>query len=234
MGHRILIVDDHPLLVRVLSLSLERAGYSTISAHDTPTALHALASQSPTLMILDINLGAYDGFDLLRAVRQQSQVPVIMLTARDDAEDKVKALELGADDYVVKPFSQSELVARVGAHLRRQNYGEGLGPGQSLQFGRLQLDGVDFAVSYGSQPHKVSASEFRLLYLLAERRGAVVPVRTILRRVWGYGNTRGIEVVSATLDRLVHEVADMSSGEMAIDIVPGVGARLRVGAEAAS
>src|SRR5579862_6584403 len=118
--NRILVVDDERELVELLAFALRRAGYTVLAAHDRPTAMKLLAGETPDLAVLDVNLGDADGFELLREIRQRSDMPVIMLSGRNSEDDKVRGFQLGADDYVTKPFGHRELLARIQANLRRR------------------------------------------------------------------------------------------------------------------
>lgn len=185
-GELILAVDDEPRMIRFIRMNLELEGYKVIEAHNGPDALNKVRQELPDLVLLDVMMPEMDGFETLRSLRKFSNVPVIMLTVRDEEEDKVRGLELGADDYVTKPFSTRELVSRIKALLRRtQSPTE---PKDSI----LRIDdrlSVDLnrrdVIVEGERIH-LRPTEFRLLHHLIENAGWVVPHNTLLTKVWGY------------------------------------------------
>jgi len=185
-GGLILVVDDEPRMTRFIRMNLELEGYHVIEAHDGIQALDKVRTELPDLVILDVMMPELDGFETLRMLREISNVPVIMLTVRDEEEDKVRGLELGADDYMTKPFSARELASRVKAVLRRAQ--GPTGPEESI----LEIDdrlSIDFnrreVIVEGEHIH-LRPTEFRLLYHLVENAGWVVPHETLLSKVWGY------------------------------------------------
>jgi len=185
-GGLILVVDDEPRMTRFIRMNLELEGYHVIEAHDGIRALDKVRTELPDLVILDVMMPELDGFETLRMLREISNIPVIMLTVRDEEEDKVRGLELGADDYVTKPFSARELASRVKAVLRRAR--GPTGPEESI----LEIDdrlSIDFnkreVIVEGEHIH-LRPTEFRLLYHLVENAGWVVPHETLLSKVWGY------------------------------------------------
>lgn len=185
-GGLILVVDDEPRMTRFIRMNLELEGYHVIEAHDGIQALDKVRTELPDLVILDVMMPELDGFETLRTLREISNVPVIMLTVRDEEEDKVRGLELGADDYMTKPFSARELASRVKAVLRRAQ--GPTGPEESI----LEIDdrlSIDFnrreVIVEGEHIH-LRPTEFRLLYHLVENAGWVVPHETLLSKVWGY------------------------------------------------
>jgi two-component system KDP operon response regulator KdpE len=185
-GGLILVVDDEPRMTRFIRMNLELEGYHVIEAHDGIQALDKVRTELPDLVVLDVMMPELDGFETLRMLREISNVPVIMLTVRDEEEDKVRGLELGADDYVTKPFSARELASRVKAVLRRAQ--GPTGPEESI----LEIDdrlSIDFnrreVIVEGEHIH-LRPTEFRLLYHLVENAGWVVPHETLLSKVWGY------------------------------------------------
>jgi two-component system KDP operon response regulator KdpE len=182
----ILVVDDEPRMTRFIRMNLELEGYHVIEAHNGIEALEKARMELPDLIILDVMMPELDGFETLRMLREISNVPVIMLTVRNEEEDKVRGLELGADDYVTKPFSARELASRVKAVLRRAQGPPA--PEESI----LQIDdrlSIDFnkreVIVEGERLH-LRPTEFRLLYHLVENAGWVVPHETLLSKVWGY------------------------------------------------
>ncbi len=202
MQHKILIVDDDPKIVDLVQAYLEKEGYQTLSAFDGETALKMVRENRPDLVILDVMLPRMGGFDVCRILRSESRVPVIMLTARDDEPDKVIGLELGADDYITKPFSTRELVARVKAVIRRTG-GE---PAQEdkLQVGDLTIDFERFEARLGSQVLDLTPTEFRLLQAMARSPGRVFTRMQLLDAVQGFsfeGYERSIDTHIKNLRR---------------------------------
>jgi two-component system response regulator MprA len=189
---RVLIIDDEPGIVDFLSLGLGYEGFRCASAADGPTGLHLALTDPPDLIILDLMLPRLDGFTLCRRLRQASGVPVIMLTARDDLDDRVQGLNLGADDYLTKPFQFKELVARVRAVLRRHGRGGDGDPRPlvpalpPLQVQDISVDPAAREVRRAGQPVALSGREYALLELLMRHPNQVLPRETILDRVWGY------------------------------------------------
>ncbi len=182
----ILVVDDEPRMTRFIRMNLELEGYRVIEAHNGLEALEKVRTNLPDLVILDVMMPELDGFETLEILREVSNVPVIMLTVRADEEDKVRGLELGADDYVTKPFGARELASRVRAVLRRA---QGLvAPGETMLHidDRLSVHLNSHEVVVEGQRIKLRPTEFRLLYHLVENAGWVVPHKTLLAKVWGY------------------------------------------------
>ena len=169
-----------------MRFNLERNGYAVATAGDGRTAIALAASERPDLIILDIMLPVLDGIEACKEIRKASAVPIIMLTARDQEIDKVLALELGADDYVTKPFSLHEFLARVKARLRRQAGGEGVSHGEAIAVGEIVLDPSRQSLSVRGRPVALAPKEFSLLHVLMENRGRVVTRQTLLDKVWGY------------------------------------------------
>ncbi|HET6319111.1 MAG TPA: response regulator transcription factor, partial [Chloroflexota bacterium] len=181
-----LVVDDEPHLVRAVRMYLELQGYTVFGAHSAQEALDVAREKRPDLVILDVMMPGLDGFETLNELRRVSNIPVIMLTARGDEDQKVRGLGLGADDYVTKPFSQRELLARVQAVLRRAE--------QPALVTKTRIDvdddlAIDFDrgdVFVHGKPVRLTATEYRLLYHLASNPGRLMPPETLLAKVWGY------------------------------------------------
>jgi DNA-binding response OmpR family regulator len=225
----VLIVEDEAKLAEVVRLYLEREGFTVAWAPDGTSALDLFSKAHLDLIILDIMLPGLDGREVCRLIRQESNVPIIMLTARSDERDKIEGLGLGADDYVTKPFSPRELVARAKAALRRA---EGsLGPAQSLRVGALVVDLARHQASCQGQPVSLTPAEFKLLAALAQHPGRVFTRSQLLDALGG----KEYDVYERTVDvhvknlrrKLVAAVADESCG---IETVHGVGYRLASGA----
>ena len=183
---KILIVDDESAILQTLRFNLERNGYSVATAGDGRTAVALAGSERPDLIIMDIMLPVLDGIEACREIRKTSGVPIIMLTARDQEIDKVLALELGADDYVTKPFSLHEFLARVKARLRRQNGNDASGHSEAIAAADLVLDPSRQSLTVRGRSVALAPKEFNLLHVLLENRGRVVTRQTLLDKVWGY------------------------------------------------
>ncbi|MCC7162802.1 MAG: response regulator transcription factor [Anaerolineae bacterium] len=178
----ILLVDDEPGIIQIARDYLEHAGYRVVSASDGKTALAAWRSAKPDLIVLDLGLPNLDGLDITRAIRKQDNTPIIMLTARGDESDKLVGLELGADDYIVKPFSPKELVARVRAVLRRM---ENASVGDLIHAGDLTLDAPRMRVTLAGRAIQVTTTEFELLATLARQPGRIFTRAQLLDAVRG-------------------------------------------------
>ena len=182
---RVLVVEDEPGIVDFIELGLGQEGLEVVSASTATAGLRAVRARHPDIVILDVGLPDGDGFELLRRIRAESGVPVIMLTARGDVEDRVRGLDLGADDYIAKPFHFDELLARVRAHLRRQR-DSSADPTTVLQLADLSLDPRTRAVRRGDRSIELTAREFELLELFLRHPGQVFSKESILDRLWGY------------------------------------------------
>ncbi|MCP4538989.1 MAG: response regulator transcription factor [Chloroflexi bacterium] len=182
---RILVVDDEHRYAWATKTYLEAKGYEVVTAHDGKTAIELVANEEPNLVILDIRMPGMDGYEVCRRVREFSTVPVIMLTAMAEDADKVKGLNIGADDYVTKPFSAAELLARVEAVLRRVQLVERSDPSNISQVGDLAVDFVQQRVFVGGEEVKLTATEYRLLCELVKQPGRVLVPEYLLEKVWG-------------------------------------------------
>lgn len=225
-GEKILVVDDEENIVELVQLYLEREGYHVLSALDGDSAVESFKSNNPDLVVLDIMLPGKDGLDVLREIRKSSEVPVIMLTARETEVDKVVGLELGADDYLTKPFSAPELVARVKAVLRRskpQPEDEGV-----LTCHDITIDSGRRRVQVeGKGEIELTAKEFDLLYMLAVNKGIVMKRDRLMEKVWGYeyvGDTRTVDVY---IRHLREKLDDSAEEPKYIETVRGVGYRFK-------
>ncbi|HEY66696.1 MAG TPA: response regulator transcription factor [Thermoflexia bacterium] len=224
-GETILVVDDETHIVELARMYLEQEGFRVQSANDGARALEMIARQPPALMVLDLMLPEVDGWEVCRRVRGGKvapDLPIIMLTARDDDVDKIVGLELGADDYMTKPFNPRELVARVKAILRRTR--RAARPQAPVHVGDLTIDPARHEVTIAGQPVELRPKEFDLLLTLAEHRGLVLSREQLLNLVWGYdfyGETRTVDVHIAHLRK---KLAGSSSVE--IETVLGVGYKL--------
>jgi len=225
----ILLVDDDRELIDLLAFALRRAGLDPIAAHDGTSALRQFEERKPDLVVLDINLGTSSGLDVLKELRRRSAVPVIMLTALDSEEDKVRGLETGADDYLTKPFSHRELIARINAQLRRS--AQEWPPRQTrvtrLQVGPITLDLADHSVTRSGAPVSLTVMEFRLLHCLMLNAGRVVSTSDLLRQVWGDPDAGTSDVVRVTVHRLRRKLEDDPSRPRLLHTIPGVGVLLK-------
>ena len=200
---KILIVDDEPDVIKVITMSFQmhQPAWEVTGAQDGPEALERIEAEHPDVVLLDVGLPEMSGFEVLKAVRLFSDVPVIMLTVRDDELSKVQGLELGADDYVTKPFSHLELLARVRAVLRRA---EALPLTHERPFvsGDIQIDFSRREVTVGGQPVALTSTEYRLLYHLVRNAGQILTHETLLARVWGRDYTNEISYLKSYINRL--------------------------------
>ena len=208
---KILVVDDEPSILNLIKSYLKAEGYEVYTASDGLAALKAAKAFKPDILILDLMLPGLDGLEVLSRLRRESEVYVILLTARTEETDKIVGLSVGADDYVTKPFSPRELTARVKAALRRLQAGAASGTGKGiLAFRQLTIDMAARQVTVAGKPVELTAIEFDLLVALAENRGRVLSREQLLEKVWGYeyfGDTRVVDVhlmhVRQKLDREV-------------------------------
>jgi len=195
---KILVIDDEPSIVNLVQAYLKPEGYEVFTAADGPSGLKAARAFKPDLIVLDLMLPGMDGIELLSRLRRESQVYVIMLTARTEETDKIVGLSVGADDYVTKPFSPRELVARIKAALRRMQTGTtSSAEGGVLAFRHVRIDVEARQVTVDDQPIDLTTSEFDLLRVLAENRGRVLSREQLLERVWGgeyFGEMRVVDV----------------------------------------
>ena len=226
MPVRILVVDDEPPIVDVLVYNLERANYEVLVARDGEEALSKARQEQPDLIILDLMLPRMDGLEVCRALRRERDVPIIMLTARDSEVDRVVGLELGADDYVVKPFSVRELMARVGSVLRRAAPREAAADSDLVQVGGLTVDGARHEAHWQGRDLPLTALEFDLLDTFARHAGQVLSREQLLTQVWGYDYLGDLRVVDAAIKRLRARLRQAAPADELIVTVRGVGYKL--------
>ena len=220
----VLAVDDEPRYREIIRFNLERAGYRVVCAESGEEALELFARAEPGLIVLDLMLPGIDGLEVCRRVRERSACPIIMLTARGSEEDKVLGLRLGADDYVTKPFSAQELLARVEAVLRRARPVEHVEarPG-TFTVGDLEIDDRRKQVTLAGRELRLSPTEYRLLSCLAQRAGSVVGRDQLLLEVWGDAYRREHEILRVTLWRLRQKLEDDPAAPRYIVTRPGLG-----------
>ena len=216
MGKTVLIVEDEQNIVDILSFNLEREGYDTLEAYDGNTGLQLALEQNPDLVLLDLMLPGMDGFEVCRRIRETgSAVPILMLTAREEETDKVLGLELGADDYITKPFGMRELLARVKANIRRSAMvpvqGEQAQPasGNKLELGRVTVDQEKATVYKDGNPLELTQREYDLICYLASQPGKVFSREALMEHVWNYeGYVGDVRAVDVAVRRLREKIED--------------------------
>ncbi|BDR68409.1 DNA-binding response regulator [Clostridium tetani] len=221
---KILIVDDDQNICEVIKMYLESAGFDTRVCHDGKESQSAFIEYNPDLVLLDIMLPSMDGIDVLKWIRKEHETPVIMLTAKGETFDKVLGLELGADDYMVKPFEPKELLARVKAVLRRFN-SDNVSK-EALQFNDLTIDIDSYTVIYNGKEIKMPPKEFELLYYLASNKNRVFTREQLLCEVWGYDYPGDSRTVDVHIKRLREKLEEGSNWQ--IETVWGVGYKFEV------
>ena len=184
--HTILVVDDEPRMIQFIRMNLELEGFRVVQASNGLEALNKVRDELPDLVVLDVMMPEIDGFETLHMLREVTSVPVIMLTVKDDEDDKVKGLELGADDYITKPFSPRELSSRIRAVLRRAEISSPAEKSMVKVDDYLQIDFANRRVFAGGKEVKLRPTEYRLLYHLVNNAGRLVPHDVLLSKVWGY------------------------------------------------
>jgi two-component system KDP operon response regulator KdpE len=207
---KLLVVDDAPDVVESISLgfTLQWRDVDVLGAGDGETALDLVEREAPDLVLLDIGLPGIDGYEVLRQIRLFSDVPVVMLTARDDTLDKVKGLELGADDYVTKPFNHLELLARVRAVLRRHEMPAPASRAPSFRSGDLEVDFARQQVRLHGRPLDLTPTEYKLLYHFVRNAGHVLPHGTLLAKVWGREYVDEVDYLRVYVRRLRAKLGD--------------------------
>lgn len=228
MGHKILVVDDEQPIADILKFNLEKEGYEVICAYDGDEAIKLATNEKPDLILLDIMLPGKDGNEVLREIRKTQTMPIIMLTAKDTEIDKVLGLELGADDYVTKPFSNRELIARVKANLRRLNIPEYTQKeSKDITIGNLTIHPDAYVVSRDGVQIELTHREFELLHYLARHIGQVMTREHLLETVWGYDYFGDVRTVDVTVRRLREKIEENPSNPVWIVTRRGVGYYLR-------
>ena len=202
MSFRILVVDDEPNIVNILRSNLEREGYKVLAAYDGEEALKLAATRDPHLILLDCMLPGVDGFDVCKTIRRDSTVPIIMLTAKSEEIDKILGLELGADDYITKPFSVREVLARVKAQLRRVSLQEDRAEQVSaIRIGEIVIDQNAYQVTVGGEPAELTLREYELVRFLASHAGQAFTREELLENVWEYEYYGDVRTVDVTVRR---------------------------------
>ncbi|OEH90551.1 PhoP family transcriptional regulator [Loigolactobacillus coryniformis subsp. coryniformis] len=230
-GKKILVVDDEKPISDIVKFNLTKEGYDVVTAYDGEEALAKVNEVNPDLILLDLMLPKIDGLEVAREVRKDHDMPIIMLTAKDSEIDKVLGLEMGADDYVTKPFSNRELVARVKANLRRQGTINNAQPEEDenseIEIGDLTIHPDAYIVSKRGDKIELTHREFELLHYLAQHIGQVMTREHLLQTVWGYDYFGDVRTVDVTVRRLREKIEDNPSHPEWLVTRRGVGYYLR-------
>ncbi len=222
---KILIADDDRDLLGLIAFTLTQAGYLVVKASDGPSAIHAFRGESPDLAVLDINMPGASGFQVCEAIRAQSRIPIMMLTVRGEEEDLIRALDLGADDYLTKPFSPRTLLARIKALLRRA----GIESSAPVSAGRLALDAEEHTVRIdGGEPVRLTKLELRLLQMLLASVGRTVSSDRLLIQVWGHRNSGDRQLLKQLVHRLRHKIETDPANPQLLQTSAGSGYKLIV------
>ncbi|ANE46051.1 PhoP family transcriptional regulator [Paenibacillus swuensis] len=234
MYGKILVVDDEQPIADILKFNLEKEGYQVICAFDGGEAVELAFREEPDLILLDLMLPVKDGMDVCREVRSKMDIPIIMLTAKDSEIDKVLGLELGADDYVTKPFGTRELLARVKAHLRRQNKNNTAAPEEAsgqpvngLRVHQLLIDTDMYVVYKEGEALDLTHREYELLYYMAKNSSKVMTREHLLQAVWGFEYFGDVRTVDVTIRRLREKIEDDPSKPEYITTRRGLGYMMR-------
>jgi two-component system KDP operon response regulator KdpE len=228
--HKILLVDDEPQITRVLKTTLSSHGYSTRTASDGDDAVQVIKEWSPDLVITDLRMPNMDGIQLCRHLRTKSQIPIIVLSVRGEERTKVEALDAGADDYVTKPFSTNELLARVRATLRRTS-AVPQPDSQVIEAGDFRIDPQAHSVHVGNQEVKLTPKEFDVLVYLARHAGKIVTHRALLAAVWGDTSTEQPEYLRVVIGHLRKKLEQDEAAPRYIVTEPWIGYRFNPGDE---
>lgn len=205
---KVLVVDDEESILKLVNSYLRPEGYEIYTATDGPSGLQAARAYKPDLIVLDIMLPGMDGIEVLNQIRRESDVYIIMLTAKTDETDKIVGLSIGADDYVTKPFSPRELAARIKAALRRLGIGRGLSEGSTLVFQHVRIDTGSRQVWVDDQEVELTSTEFDLLSTLAEHRGMVLSRERLLEKIWGHDYYGELRVVDVHIGHIRQKIGD--------------------------
>lgn len=225
MGKKVLVVDDEKNIVTIIAFNLKKEGYEVVTASDGEEGIRKTFEEKPDLILLDIMMPKVDGYEACKKIREHYDTPIIMLTARAEEVDKVLGLELGADDYVTKPFGIRELMARVKANLRRKEVvqKEPVESGNTMIFGKLLIDIDRYEVRKEETVVELTYREFELLKFLAQQKTQVFSRETLLEKVWGYEYFGDVRTVDVTVRRLREKVEDDPSKPLYVLTKRGVG-----------
>ncbi len=218
----ILVVDDDAGLLRLVSRSLEVAGYQVITAGEGTTALQLVESESPNLVLLDVIMPGLNGFQVCQRIRELADIPVIMLTVKDEVENVAHGLNNGADDYIPKPFSDSELLARTKAVLRRRQFPEWM-PQPVFTSGELSCDFAQHKVMVADEEIRLCPTEYRILFLLARSAGRVLTHDQLLEKVWGWEYRGAGHILQVAMSRLRQKIGDNARNPKYIVTRAGIG-----------
>ncbi len=224
---RILVVDDELSIIKFLRANLEASGYEVLTAADGAEAIQTVEMELPDLMILDITMPKMDGFEVCRRLREWSSIPILMLSARGDERDKVKCLDLGADDYITKPFGASELIARVKAVVRRTESATSVPIQASVTSGNLEINFAQRQVIVADKEIKLTPTEYNLLQEFALNAGKVLTHTHLLSKVWGFEYREEREYLHVFVRRLRAKLEPDPTNPRYIITVPGVGYRFQ-------
>ena len=227
-AYRILLAEDEASLRDLLRLSLEHVGYQVLLAEDGQQAIELFNAQPVDLVVLDVIMPRLDGFAVCRYIRERSDVPIIMLTALSDTEHLVRGLELGADDYLAKPFTFREMEARIQALLRRVEWGRNGASSRFLSVGRITLDLESHKVFVDGRPCQLTPMEFRLLHYLMAHPGRTIPKAMLFREVWGYKWAGETNLVEVGIHRLREKIEEDPARPTHIQTIWGRGYRFQV------
>lgn len=222
---RVLIIEDEKSISDIVKFNLTKEGFEVETAYDGKEGLDKALNDNPDIVLLDVMLPTIDGFEICKRIRENSTIPIIMLTAKEEEVDKVLGLELGADDYVTKPFGMRELIARIKANIRRTVFSDAAGSdaGTVQEFGNLVIDMNRYEVRKNDIPLELTLREFELLKYLAEREDKVFSREQLLEEVWGYEYYGDIRTVDVTVRRLREKLEDNSSDPKYIMTKRGIG-----------
>ncbi len=226
MSNKILVVDDEQSIMNIIAFNLKKEGFDVVCAEDGEMAIKVFEEENPDLILLDIMMPKIDGYGVCRRIRDKSDIPIIMLTARADEVDKVLGLEIGADDYVTKPFSNRELMARVKANLRRKSVvkqEKQQDRGNVNNFGDLTIDFDRYEVFKRDTPVNLTIREFELLKFLALKKNQIFTREALLSQVWGYEYFGDVRAVDVTIRRLREKIEDDASRPKYIITKRGIG-----------
>lgn len=226
---KILVVDDEKPISDIVKFNLDKEGYDVVTAYDGEEALEKVESEEPDLILLDLMLPKIDGLEVARQVRAKHNIPIIMVTAKDSELDKVVGLELGADDYITKPFSNRELVARVKANLRRQDQFQQSNEEvkNNIKIGPLVINSDSYSVTRDGAQLDLTHREFELLHYLAQHTDQVMTREHLLQTVWGYDYFGDVRTVDVTVRRLREKIEETPSNPQILVTRRGVGYYLR-------